>query len=98
MPVFCPSCSGLLSVWRLQCAACGTSVEGSFDLPVSACLKHEDQAFLLSLVKCGGSLKELARIYGVSYPTVRNRLDALIDRIHALEKHPVPAEEQPHDD
>lgn len=98
MPVFCPSCSGLLAVRRLECSACRTAVEGSFELPVLARLTPEDQTFLLNLVKCSGSLKDMAKAYGVSYPTVRNRLDALIDRIVALEKQLSPVEEVQADD
>lgn len=79
---------------RIECSACGTAVEGSFELPVLARLTPEDQTFLLSLVKYSGSLKELAKAYGVSYPTVRNRLDALIDRIVALEKQALPVEKE----
>jgi len=94
MPVFCPSCGGGLAVRRIECSACGTAVEGSFELPVLARLTPEDQTFLLSLVKYSGSLKELAKAYGVSYPTVRNRLDALIDRIVALEKQALPVEKE----
>lgn len=98
MPSICPSCGGPLAVRRLECTECDTAVEGLFELPVLARLTHEDQEFLLKLVKCSGSLKELAKIYGVSYPTVRNRLDALIDRIKALEKESGPGEEAQSDD
>ena len=98
MPVFCPSCGRFLAVRRLECSTCGTAVEGSFELPVLARLTPEDQAFLLRLVKCSGSLKDLAKAYSVSYPTVRNRLDALIDRIKALEKEMLPVEEAQADD
>ena len=84
LPVSCPSCGRALKVRRFECPGCGTSVDGNFELPVLARLTPEEQAFLLSLVQCSGSLKDLARIYGVSYPTVRNRLDGLIDRVKAL--------------
>jgi len=85
MPYVCPSCRTGLKVVRLTCSACGTAVEGGFDLPVLARLDAEDQSFLLSFLKSSGSLKELARQHGVSYPTVRNRLDALIGKVAALE-------------
>lgn len=98
MPVYCPSCGGALIVRRLECSQCGTVVEGQFELPVLARLTGEDQAFLLMLVKCSGSLKDLAKHFGVSYPTVRNRLDALIERIQGLEKQVQPAEEVEGDD
>jgi hypothetical protein len=85
MPYACPSCQNALKAVRLTCGACGTAVEGGFDLPVLARLDAEDQLFLLSFLKSSGSLKEMARQQGVSYPTVRNRLDALIGKVAALE-------------
>ena len=81
LPVNCPACRGLLEVRRLECAECGTAVEGRFELPVLAGLPPEDQEFILSLLKASGSLKELAARYGISYPTVRNRLDSLIEKV-----------------
>lgn len=71
---------------RLRCHACGSCVEGDFGLGVLARLDGEDQQVVLSLVKSSGSLKDLASEYGVSYPTIRNRVDALIERVKQLEK------------
>jgi len=81
LPIRCPSCGHVLDVVRLGCPACSTAVEGTFGLPLLARLDPEDQTFVLNLVKSSGSLKDLAKLYGVSYPTIRNRLDALIARI-----------------
>ena len=85
LPVRCPACGGTPEVVRLSCQACGTAIEGAFDLPVLARLSPEDEALVLGFLKSSGSLKELARLYGISYPTVRNRLDALIERIREIE-------------
>ena len=85
MPRTCPGCQHLLIVVGLACENCGTDVTGRYSLPVLARLDSEDQAFALSFLKASGSLKGLARQYGISYPTVRNRLDALIDKIKRLE-------------
>ncbi len=84
LPVCCPSCGRILRAKRFECAGCGTAVEGDFRLPLLARLSPEEQEFLIHLAQCSGSLKELQRIYGVSYPTVRNRVDALIERINGL--------------
>jgi hypothetical protein len=62
-----------------------TTVEGDYDLPVLSRLEPEEHLFILNLLKSEGSLKELAQRYGVSYPTVRNRLDALIEKVKNLE-------------
>ena len=85
LPQGCPGCKQSLKVTRLACEECGTAVEGQFDLPVLARLDDEEQALVMSFLRSSGSLKELTRLYGVSYPTVRNRLDALIERINRLE-------------
>jgi len=86
LPTACPSCNAALSVVRLRCRSCGSSVEGEFGLAVLARLEVDDQQLVLSLVKSSGSLKDLASEYGVSYPTIRNRVDELIDRIKQIEK------------
>ena len=86
LPIICPSCQGLLTVDRLVCNSCETSVQGKYDLPVLAQLPIEDQDFILKLIQASGSLKELAGIYGISYPTVRNRLDSLIEKITLIKE------------
>ena len=95
LPETCPSCGQILRVKRLACEECATAVEGDFGLPLLARLCQEEQALVLNLLKSRGSLKDLAHIYGVSYPTVRNRLDALIDRVADLETRSVPLPEPP---
>lgn len=85
LPTTCPSCSGELAARRLHCERCGTEVEGQFDLPLLVRLPIDDQTFLLQFLKADASLKEMARILGVSYPTVRNRLDAIIEQLKRSE-------------
>jgi hypothetical protein len=85
MPSRCPSCEQALEVVRLRCGGCSTAVEGTFPLPPLARLGADEQAFVLRFLKASGSLKEVARQYGISYPTVRNRLDGLIERIGRIE-------------
>jgi hypothetical protein len=84
-PTDCPSCGQVLKASRFRCAECGTAVEGDFYLPLLARLEPQEQVFVLNLLKSSGSLKEMARVYGVSYPTVRNRLDALIEKVTSLQ-------------
>ena len=81
LPVQCPSCQGLLKVHSLTCSSCDTAVSGDFDLPILARLPAEDQEFIVRLLEASGSLKELARMYGISYPTVRNRMDSMIEKV-----------------
>ncbi|WP_022799126.1 DUF2089 domain-containing protein [Thermus islandicus] len=78
LPTRCPACEGSLAVKALFCPACGTEVHGRFALNEFALLPKEHLDFLRLFVKARGNLKEVERILGVSYPTVRARLDALL--------------------
>jgi hypothetical protein len=81
LPIDCPSCSGPLAVKKLGCEKCGTDVEGLFPLPVLAGLPRDDQEFIVEFMKASGSLKQMAELLKVSYPTVRNRLDDIIAKL-----------------
>ncbi|MBA7478503.1 hypothetical protein ES707_13928 [subsurface metagenome] len=81
LPTVCPSCGSQLKVKKLFCQACETEIEGMFDLPRLAKLSTKDQDFILQFIKTSGSLKEMAKLLKLSYPTVRNRLDDIIERI-----------------
>lgn len=85
LPVSCPSCGGGLAVKRLRCETCETEVEGFYPLPALAGLEQGDQEFIIEFIKASGSLKEMAVILGVSYPTVRNRLDEIIEKLKRRE-------------
>lgn len=85
LPLQCPSCDEPLRVGRLFCVACNTEVCGSFELPLLARLTEKEQQFILAFMKSSGSLKDMAKNMGVSYPTVRNVLDDLIDKLTKME-------------
>jgi hypothetical protein len=57
------------------------AVEGAFELPALARLSLEDQVFVAAFVKSHGSIKEMERLFGVSYPTVKNRLNRLSEQL-----------------
>lgn len=86
LPVSCPSCSAHLKVKSLKCEACETEVTGLYDLPLLARLPENDQQFILRFVKNSGSLKEMASEMKLSYPTVRNILNDIIERVERYEK------------
>jgi hypothetical protein len=83
LPNNCPGCSGPLEVTRLTCHDCAMQIEGRFALPDLLRLNREDQEFILAFVRASGSLKQMGAKLGLSYPTVRNRLDELIARLDA---------------
>jgi hypothetical protein len=87
LPLKCPSCENQLLVKQLHCENCETEVTGLFSLPLLAKLNSEDQLFIVEFVKSSGSLKVMAQNMKLSYPTVRNILDEIIDRITKTETH-----------
>jgi hypothetical protein len=84
LPTKCPSCSEELQVRRLFCQGCATEIEGGFDLPELARLSAEDQQFIIEFVKASGSLKDMAKLLKLSYPTIRSRLNDIIERVALL--------------
>jgi hypothetical protein len=64
-------------VERVRLPETGISIEGSFELPPLAQLSLEDQVFVAAFVKSHGSIKEMERLFGVSYPTIKSRLNRL---------------------
>ena len=86
LPTTCPSCNGHIIVKALTCDNCATEIHGRYPLPLLAALPPDDQDFILNFVKASGSLKEMAKLLRLSYPTVRNRLDEIIEHITHAQK------------
>ncbi|HET8838185.1 MAG TPA: DUF2089 family protein [Flavobacteriaceae bacterium] len=86
LPVACPSCEKSLSVSELSCASCGTKITGNFSLPSLLQLPVDEQEFLFQFIRSSGSLKKMASQMQKSYPTVRNKLDDILEKIEHLEK------------
>ncbi|MDR5684245.1 MAG: DUF2089 domain-containing protein [Armatimonadota bacterium] len=74
----CPVCGDDLEVVRLECGRCHTAVEGRFALTKLARLDDEQLRFVETFLRVRGNIKEMERELGVSYPTVRSRLDAVL--------------------
>ncbi|MGO4906580.1 DUF2089 family protein [Flavobacterium sp. W20_MBD1_R3] len=86
LPVQCPSCENALSVTQLSCENCSTVVSGNYSLPLLLQISEEEQNFILQFFMTSGSLKEMASQLGNSYPTVRNKLDDIIQKINLLKQ------------
>jgi hypothetical protein len=82
LPLICPSCGTGLKVKTLNCENCQTKVDGSYELPILAAMPEDAQQFIVEFVKNSGSLKEMAKTMSLSYPTVRNRLDEIINLLN----------------
>ena len=86
LPVSCPGCDSQLKVSSLICEHCDTAVTGIFQLPVLMKLDQKEQSFIIEFVKSSGSLKIMAEKLKLSYPTVRNMLDDMIEKIIKMDE------------
>lgn len=85
-PSSCPSCEEPLQVSQLKCNHCETTINGNYPLPIFLQLTPKEQEFILQFFLMSGSLKEMASQLGISYPTVRNQLDDMIEHVKQLQK------------
>jgi len=90
----CPVCEGELAITRLHCRSCGTALEGEFGVGRFGRLSREQLTLLESFLRSRGNLKDLERELGISYPTVRGRIEALL-RALGLADGDEPAVEEP---
>lgn len=67
---------------RVRLPEAGLVIEGEFELPPLAQLPLDDQVFMAAFVKSHGSIKEMERLFGVSYPTIKARLNRLSAELH----------------
>ncbi len=71
----CPVCGENTQITTIYCNDCGTKIEGHFELCRFCRLTEEQKSFIETFIKCRGNIKEVEKELGISYPTVRNRLD-----------------------
>lgn len=74
-----------VEVERVRVVDSGIAIEGSFTLPPLAGLPWEDQVFVMAFVRCHGSIKEMEEMFGISYPTVKNRLNRIAGQFKLVE-------------
>ena len=72
-------------VERVRLADSGIAVEGAFELPPLARLPAEEQVFIMAFVRADGSIKEMERAFGISYPTVKSRLSRIASQFQMVE-------------
>jgi len=80
-PNTCPACQGSMHISELRCSGCDTTVRGEFPLSPLGSLSEDQLDFIRTFVLSRGNIKEVESRLGISYPTVRNKLD---DAIAAL--------------
>jgi hypothetical protein len=89
----CPVCANELTITRLHCRSCGTALEGEFGVGRFGRLDREQMSLLESFLRSRGNLKEMERELGISYPTVRGRVDSLVRALGLADG--VPLEDAP---
>lgn len=87
----CPVCESQLSVTRLHCNTCGTTIDGEFGVGRFARLGRDQMLLLEAFLRSRGNLRELERELGVSYPTVRGRVETLLRTLGLGDGAPLPA-------
>ena len=78
VPDKCPVCGHEILINKLSCSHCATKIEGEFSTCKFCRLPDEQREFIEVFIKCRGSIKEVERELGISYPTVRSRLDSVL--------------------
>lgn len=78
-------------VERVRLVEKGIAIEGQFELPQLARLAMDDQVFITAFVRSHGSIKEMERVFGVSYPTIKSRLTRIANSLEFVETNPTPS-------
>jgi hypothetical protein len=74
----CPVCEGELKAVKLTCISCGTNIESEFTFSKFEQLSSEQLSFVETFIKCRGIIKDVEKVLGISYPTVKGKLDDVI--------------------
>ena len=78
----CPICGKELKVTRLSCKNCGIDITGEFDNGINLYdLDEKEFKFMIDFVRCSGNIKEMGRLYNLSYPTIKKKMDLVIDKL-----------------
>jgi hypothetical protein len=81
-------------VERVRLTEKDIAIEGRFELPQLARLSMDDQIFITAFVRSHGSIKEMERVFGVSYPTIKSRLTRIANSLEFVETNPTPSKSE----
>lgn len=88
----CAECNRPMTVSKMVCPRCDIQLAGDFEVPALARLSLEDQAFVIAFVRQHGSIKQMERLFDISYPTVKNRLNTITRQLDKTFDAPTPNE------
>ncbi|AUG59009.1 DUF2089 domain-containing protein [Acetivibrio saccincola] len=74
----CPVCGGDTSITKIRCSKCKTTIEGDFGLCKFCRLTPEQKEFIDVFIRCRGNIKEIEKELGISYPTVKNKIEDVV--------------------
>ncbi len=77
----CPVCDGELTVQRIKCNQCNTVIENEFFFHKLMTMNNDELKFIEIFLKCRGNIKDVEKVLGISYPTVRNKLDKIANKL-----------------
>jgi hypothetical protein len=83
-----------ITIERVRLTRENIVIEGDFELPKLARLSAEDQVFIMAFIQCHGSIKDMEEMFGISYPTVKNRLNRLSDKLKLVQSYTFTPEEK----
>ena len=86
----CPGCGHPMRISRVHCPECEVSLEGGFEVSPLGRLSIEDQIFVAAFLRTHGSIKKMEGLFGISYPTVKNRLSAIVAELDRAFDAPTP--------
>ncbi len=86
----CPGCKQAMQIRQVHCPECDVKLDGEFELSALAGLTLDDQVFMTAFLRHHGSIKKMEKLFGISYPTVKNRLNALAAKLDVPFHAPTP--------
>lgn len=87
----CPACGGPLVITEIQCSHCHLKMQGEFKPGLFSTLSDDQLTFVRAFLRVRGNLSEMEKVLGVSYPTIRNKLDEINQTLERAEALPDPA-------
>jgi hypothetical protein len=86
----CPDCGTPMRLSRASCEKCEVDIEGQFDVSPLGRLSEEDQVWVVAFLRHHGSIRKMEELFDISYPTVKNRLRGIVDKLDRVFSAPSP--------
>jgi hypothetical protein len=86
----CPACGGPVVITEIKCSSCRLTMQGEFKPGLFSTLSDDQLTFVRTFLRVRGNLSEMEKVLGVSYPTIRNKLDEINQALDRTDKAPEP--------